>query len=178
MNSFQQCSDVETEGLKILMPYLTKQAYKGRVVPLFGNENVKELQQSGDVIIGLREDKCITFDLKIESKHTGNFFIELWSNKSRLTQGWLFSCKADRILYLFLDRPNDVYSIHTKNLKHWIFGVENNGRKSRLSEFAEVKQSKYDQLNDTWGLLVPILRLTHVGIAKHISLYPENMASA
>lgn len=39
-------------------------------------------------------------------------------------------------------------------------------------------KNEYDQLNDTWGLLVPILRLTHVGIAKHISLYPENMALA
>lgn len=178
MNSFKQCSAIEAEGLKILMPYLTKQAYDGRIVPLFGNKNAKDLQQSGDVIIGLSEYRCLTFDLKIESKHTGNFFIELWSNKSRLTLGWLFSCKADRILYLFLDRPNDVYSIHAKHLKHWIFGVDANGRKSRLAEFSEVKQAKYDQLNDTWGLLVPILRLTHTGIAKHISLNAENRATA
>lgn len=82
-------------------------------------------------------------------------FIETWSNKQRGTKGWLWTSCADRIVWLFMETM-ELFVIDLPALKRWA--------ELSIHNFVEVPQKKCDQLNDTWGRLVPrdVLR-TEVG---------------
>jgi hypothetical protein len=176
MNSFERGCKVEKNGMDVLLPFIISRAYQGRVVPLFGNAQNKELQQYGDILMNTESDKYITIDLKIENRFTGNFFIETWSNKSRFNQGWVYKCKSDRIFYYFLDKPEIFYSIFVEKFKAWLF--ESVGNKPRLFSFIEAKQSKYDQMNDTWGVIIPIDVALGSNSVKAVELPPELINAA
>lgn len=176
MNSFEKGCMVEKQGMNVLLPYIESKAYQGRVVPLFGNAQNKELQQYGDILMGTEINKYITIDLKIENRFTGNFFIETWSNKSRFNQGWIYKCRSDRIFYYFLDKPEILYSIVTEKFKEWLFASV--GNKPRLFSFSEVKQSKYDQMNDTWGVIIPVEAALSSNSVKAVMLPPEFIGAA
>lgn len=171
MNAFNQASTIEDKGIALVMPYLIEKAFDGRVVHL-GSHNDKstliDMQRSGDFVLNTSENKFITVELKVESRHTGNLYIETWSNKNRLNQGWLYKCKSDRLIYLFLDRPAEAYSVNVRKMQNWLFQTING--KQRLWSFPEREQGKYKQLNDTWGVLVPVLRFFDAGIATKIQL--------
>lgn len=176
MNSFEKGCKIEKQGMDVLLPFIISRAYQGRAVPLFGNAQNKELQQYGDILMSTESDKYMTIDLKIESRFTGNFFIETWSNKSRFNQGWVYKCRSDRIFYYFLDKPEVLYSIVTEKFKEWLFASV--GNKPRLFSFSEVKQSKYDQMNDTWGVIIPVEAALSSNIVKAVMLPSEFIGSA
>lgn len=172
MNAFKEASRIEEKGINLVTPYLASIAYGGRVVHFGEHSNHSMLvgvQQYGDFAIQVSEKRFLIVELKVEQRHTGNFFIETWSNKHRLNQGWLYKCTADRLFYLFLDRPDKLYSINIRKLQAWLFETQENNQQ-RLWQFAEKKQGKYDQKNDTWGVLIPVLRLFNAGIAKTIDM--------
>ena len=176
MNSFEKGCGIEKQGMNVLLPFIESKAYQGRIVPLFGNAQNKEIQQYGDILMGTESNKYITIDLKIESRFTGNFFIETWSNKSRFNQGWVYKCRSDRIFYYFLDKPEMLYSIVTEKFKEWLFASV--GNKPRLFSFSEVKQSKYDQMNDTWGVIIPVEAALSSNSVKAVMLPPEFIGAA
>jgi hypothetical protein len=102
----------------------------------------KEDQRKGDIFC---KDLDLYIELKVEQKKiSSNFFIETWSNRQRKTKGWFYTIKANYLFYLFLEEKC-LYTMSLNNLKKII----------KLNKYKEVKQKKYTQLNDTWGLLVP-----------------------
>ena len=84
-----------------------------------------------------------------EANEYGNFYFETWSNLSRLTLGWMYTLRADVLLWHFL-REDVAYAMNFPKIQHWAF------RKQRIYAFPEKPQKKYTQMNDTWGRCVPI----------------------
>ena len=65
------------------------------------------------------------------------------------TLGWMYTLNADLLLYHFV-KDDRLYKIPFQKLKRWAF------HDRRIFDFPERRQSKYSQLNDTWGRCVPI----------------------
>lgn len=149
--------------MAVLLPYLDEQA-DGRVVLTSKGTLAKFLQATaGDALLNLPDGALWTVEIKAEERHTGNLFLEVWSNKNLRdrasycergsTMGWLYTCRADLLMYWFED-TDDLYTINLWRLKRWAFGV--NGDGGRIYQFTEREQNKYAQMNDTHGRLVPI----------------------
>ncbi len=104
----------------------------------------------GDFLINSRDGRVLGIELKTERReHTGNLFLETWSNKSRGRRGWLYTLDADFLWYLFLDTKNH-YVISFPKLKQWALAD------GHLTRFPERAQKKYTQMNDAYGRCVPI----------------------
>jgi hypothetical protein len=70
-----------------------------------------------------------------------------------MNPGWLTKIRASKLVYYFIG-SDDLYLSDLFRLKQWAFG--HGDIAGRLSDFREVAQSKYNQLNDTLGRLVPV----------------------
>lgn len=165
--AFDESKRVEAEAFAILRPYLSERA-DGRLVVTSKGTLSRWLQESvGDVLVNIGDDeKLFAIELKAERRHTGNLFLETWSNKNLNTRnshaerggnpGWMWKIRADILLYYFLD-TDLLYSIDVLHLKRWAFGYMREGERvdGRLYDFEE-KLVRCDQLNDTWGRCVPI----------------------
>lgn len=88
-----------------------------------------------------------SIEIKAEEHWTGNLFIERWSNRHRQTDGWLVTLDCDLLLYHFLETDRCLV-LNFQRLRRWVLEHE--------ARFRLVDQKKYKQLNDTWGLLVPV----------------------
>ena len=106
-----------------------------------------------------------TVEVKTERKtDTECLFVEFWSNRifRRQTVGWGLTCAVDYLAYLFLDMRKAYFCELQKLWEHlWVH--ENHKR------YALKPQTKYEQDNDAYGLLVPIERLLKVKILEEIS---------
>ena len=164
MNAFESASMVETRGMARLLPYIEERSYEGRFVRTCKGPLARFVQEElGDVIVNVNEDKIFAAEIKIEQRHTGNLFLETWSNRNLDSQsehasrgcnpGWLLKLRADCLLYYFLD-TDDLYSIPLFRLKRWAFGSRT--MNARLYDFPELSQGKYNQMNETVGRIVPI----------------------
>lgn len=160
-NGFHEASKVGDEGVRELLPLLDQHSFNGRFLVTDKGPLSEFLQKSvGDVIINCKNKKVWTFEIKTERKTTGNLFLEMWSNRSRLTHGWLHTLKADFLWYYFQD-SKILYSIPLPKLQEWAFVNR------RIYQYPERKQNAYQQLNDTWGSCVPIQVIEkEVGIKK------------
>lgn len=163
MSGFSEASAIEKEGLVRLWPYLESISHDGKFIMTTNGTLAKRFQASvGDVLVAGPDHSCWAIEIKVEQKHTGNLFLETWSNRNLEQRdqhalrgsnvGWLFKLVGDRLLYLFLD-TNDLYSIDIYSLKRWAFVA------GGIYSCREVEQASYDQLNDTWGRLAPISQL-------------------
>lgn len=177
MNAFEGASMVEARGMAVLLPYIEEKAYQGRLVRTCKGPLARFLQEEvGDVIVNTAEEKVMAAEIKIEQRHTGNLFLEVWSNRNLddpcahaclgSNPGWLFKLRADLLLYYFLD-SDDLYSIPVFKLKRWAFGSRTSKPNLYRDEFREVSQARYGQKNETVGRIVPISALkAEVGL-KH-----------
>ena len=163
--------------MAILLPYLDNET-GGRVVMTSKGVLARFLQITvGDALLNDRAGAVWSVEIKAEERHTGNLFLETWSNKNLnekpsyalrgSTMGWLFSCRADLLHYYFLD-TDDLYVIPLFRLKRWAFGA--NKSAGRIYDFPEVGQAKYSQLNDTHGRLVPIETIRQEVGLKHLKV--------
>jgi hypothetical protein len=162
-NGFQEASKVGNQGVLELLPLIDQEAFQGRFI-LTDKGNISEfLQRSvGDVLINCKNQKVWSIEIKTEKKTTGNLFLEMWSNRSRLTQGWMYSLKSDILWYYFQD-TKILHSIHFPILQKWSF------IRRRIYQFPERKQNTYEQLNDTWGACVPIVTIEkEVGLKRFV----------
>lgn len=111
-------------------------------------------------------------EIKMEARHTGNLFIETWSNLAntpdRVSEGWLYSCQADVLWYGFADILT-IHEIDMPKLRAWLCtptttralpGVS----VMRLSLYREIEQGKSKQKNHTVGRLVPIKDIKAAGL--------------
>lgn len=152
MSAFNDARKVEAIGLIPVLSYLRDIAFNGQVVETNKGSLCFELQaMAGDVLFNDKQGNCVSVELKFEQRHTGNFFFETWSNRSPSMPkpGWTKTLRSDYVLYFFLD-TYELYIIDRPKMFEWLF-VEGNERK-----YPERPQSKYEQLNKTVGLIVPI----------------------
>jgi len=155
MNAFQQAKTIEEIARQEILPWLHLKC-----------ESVEDTGDSlwlqkivGDFIV-VQEGRKRAIELKAEAKYTGNLYLEWLSNKPRRTPGWMWTCQADYLLYFFCD-TRELYVIDFPALWAWAFG---DGKPGQIYKYAEKCQSKYDQINYTWGFIVPIIELQHAGV--------------
>lgn len=177
MSAFTSAKMVEAKAMMILGPFIRERACDGQFVWNSKGPLAKSLQETvGDVFFNTDTDRIWAVEIKAERKHTGNLFLETWSNKNLRERqshadrgsnpGWLYKLRADMLMYYFID-SDDLYVIDVYSLKRWAFcGGHNNA--GNLWSYREVPQGTYEQLNDTYGRLVPIedLKSADVGL-KH-----------
>lgn len=177
MSGWADARGIEARAMSVLIPYLEDRS-DGRLVLTGKGVLSKRLQESaGDVILNDNDQRMWTVEIKAEQKHTGNLFLETYSNKNlenRLSHaergssmGWLYKQCADLLLYYFLD-TGDLYSIDLFKLKRWAFGHK--GMAGRIYRFNEVLQQRHGQMNDTWGRLVPIAVISREVGLRHTFL--------
>lgn len=155
MNGYQKACRVEKESTDDLLAFLDQQSDNGRFVLTAKGRLSRELQKTyGDAMVNAADGQIWCIEFKVETTHTGNLFIETWSNRSRFNRGWLDHLETDILLYYFRDAET-LYSIDFKALKSWAFG--SGDRPGSIYRYPEVRQRKYDQRNDTWGRKVPIV---------------------
>jgi len=152
-NSFAEASEIEREGMLVLTPYLKKICDKAEFI-ITGKSWFAQ-KCLGDVLARYKGTAKF-IEIKVEQKHTGNLFLETWSNRSQLVPGWMYTCHADLLWYYFLDESK-LYSVQMQILKAWAFGAgESQGN---IYGHPERVQGVRSQLNDTWGRVVPVSKL-------------------
>ena len=98
---------------------------------------------------------AIEVELKAEARHTGNLFVETWSDVRGGVAGWLYHYNDDtRLAYAFNDL-HKLYTCRMGDIRRW---AHSNGFNSmlRIEDFEPKEQKKYQQNNVTIGRLVPI----------------------
>lgn len=140
---FVIASQVEQEAWSILLPY-----FKGthEIVLTDGSPHIQKLL--GDAI-SKRDGRYKTVEVKAETRHTGNLYLETWSNREWFTPGWMVYSNSDVLAYYFLD-TNQLYTVPMRKLKVWAWHGRN------IYRYDEVAQKKYNQRNDGWGRIVPV----------------------
>lgn len=149
-----QSNNVERYAASWVFPYLQSlhPDYCVRPVP----DNIESQHRYGDTWLSSDKHKhAMEWEFKAEEKHTGNLFIETWSDIRKGVPGWLYHYSDMAWLgYAF----NDLHRLYTSRigeLRRWAHSDGKTGL-IRLEDFRLVKQSKYRQRNVTVGRLVPI----------------------
>jgi len=166
LNAFETKKEVERRGMAKLRPYLTSEVGKYLVT----NKGVlaKHLQLvAGDVMWNDDSERLWAAEIKVEEKHTGNLFLETWSNRNLSdrasygerggNRGWLDHSRADLLMYYFLD-SDDLYTLDLFWLKRWAYGYKRpDGTQSppNIGQYEE-KGPYVFQLNETRGVPVKI----------------------
>ena len=172
MNAFRdKCLPIEQQSWDILEPYLKKRAFDGRYVRTAKGPMSLELQKSvGDVLVNSSREHVTCIEVKAELQHTGNLFLERWSNRSRFTPGWFETLTTDLLWCHFLDK-DVVYELPFVRLRQWMYWHNQRGF-PLANRFEQAKQGKYEQLNDTWGYLVPLVELKSSSLIRRV-FHPE-----
>jgi hypothetical protein len=172
--TLRQCLQTEEKGLRTILRWLHEQGWA--VVRISNGSPLSEtLQKSvGDLIANDPKGRLRCMEVKVEERSTGNLFLERWSNRRRLTPGWLPYSQADLLLYFFLDAAA-LYTCDFHRLKQWAYAHNGVPGQPRIEQFPLVRQRQHEQKNDTWGYLVPIAALAPVGLQyHHLSLVHED----
>ena len=168
--AFEQCRCVEQRAMNDLESFFRQMSWDGRfVITDKGRLSYKLQKTVGDVLINSqRTAETVGVEVKAEeeNKH-GNFFFETWSNRSRWKPGWMSGLDADVLCYYFI-KEQELYLINLEKLRIWAFTLPERQRTQNIYHFPEKPQSKYQQLNDTWGRCVPISVVgEYVGFRKY-----------
>ena len=118
-------------------------------------ENIQTQHRYGDKwLASVKHQHAIEVELKAEARHTGNLFIETWSDLRAGVAGWLYHYNDDtRLAYAFNDLHR-LYTCRMGDLRRWAQGQ---GFQSmlRIEDFPAREQRKYEQKNVTIGRVVP-----------------------
>jgi hypothetical protein len=179
MTAFNAASLVEARGMQVLLPWLEEKSYGGkRLVLTAKGALARKLQlEVGDILINIGPSTVWALELKIEQEHTGNLFLETWSNRNLETvqghaqygsnPGWMMHSRADLLLYYFLD-TDDLYALPMFKLKRWAFRIDDDW--PGIYRFKERPQGRYSQANDTWGRVVPVAALLRDRVCKQFKV--------
>lgn len=160
MTAFDLSRYVEDQGMARLIPLLKQYADGGQFVINNKGPLAPMLQATvGDALLN-RNGGVYGLEVKIEQEFTGNFYLELWSNKKFDPRkvGWMVSLNADILWYYFLD-VDLLFSMSFHRLWKWAFVEDQRSvakGRGRIYDFPEKLQRKAAQLNETWGRCVPI----------------------
>lgn len=146
--TFKTCQNTEQKSLKQLLPTIERRF--DHIEPI----TTKLAQEYLGDYLAVKNNKAYILEFKAEEKHTGNLFIEIWSNEG-VNLGWFRKCRADYIIYHFLDNGK-AYLINMAEFKKEL--IEPNHK--------QVKQNKHNQPNISVGLLVPVNKYPSVKIFK------------
>lgn len=154
MNSFEKCRAIEQESDKDVYKFLTERY--DFVIHTDSFKNNRTYQSLYGDYLCVKTDEKHFIEVKAEKQNKyNNFYLETWSNKPQ-NVGWFKKCKADVILYHFLD-DNVIYLFD--------LGIAQQYIKDSEGVYAEKPQSKYSQMNKAYGLCVPIADIMkHAGI--------------
>lgn len=155
MNAFQEASEIEAEGIEDVLRFLRGKAKQGQIVQTDKGSLSYELQtMAGDLLFNDKQGRLITVEVKIEQRHTGNLFIEDWSNldSNRPKPGWIATLWCDYIAYYFLS-SKQLYILNRPALFDWLY-IRDNARRLETRV-----QQKYKQRNQTRGLLAPLSKI-------------------
>lgn len=171
MSAFVQACRVEDRSWDLLEPYLKARSFDGRFVRTSKGPLSLELQKSvGDALVNTDRQTVYGIEVKAEERHTGNLFLERWSNRSRFTPGWFETLSTDLLWCHFLDQ-DVVYEMAFGRLRQWLYWHTGRGH-PKCHTFELAKQGKYEQLNDTWGYLVPLRELRDSNLIRR-EFHPE-----
>ena len=135
-------------------PYLQKlyPDYVVRPVP----DNIEAQHRYGDKwLSSAKHQHAMEWELKAEATHTGNLFIETWSDIRKGVPGWLYHYSdLARLAYAFNDNQR-LYTCRIGELRRWAH-AESGKSLIRIESFRPVEQTKYQQRNITVGRLVPV----------------------
>lgn len=173
MNPFNRSKMIEAEAISRLTPFLCERTgtsqSPGRFVLIDKGPLAKELQATiGDVLLTHRgTGRLVSVEVKAEQRHTGNLFIECWSNLNLADEesweargsnpGWAWKMHPGLLFYYFLD-TDTLYIIKGYRLWNWMHGQPSRSGAvgaTRIHDF-ERKCTRSDQMNDTWGHIVPV----------------------
>lgn len=149
-----QSDNVTRYAASWVFPYLQSlhPDYAVRPVP----DNIQAQHRYGDKwLASAKHQHAIEVELKAEAKHTGNLFIETWSDIRNGVHGWLYHYSdAARLAYAFNDQHR-LYTCRIGELRRWAHSATSEAT-IRIDSFRQVEQSKYQQRNVTVGRLVPV----------------------
>lgn len=149
-----QSNNVERYAASWVFPYLQSQMPEGYTVRPVPN-NIHSQHRYGDKWIASRNHRhAIEAELKAEEQHTGNLFIETWSDLRNGVPGWLYHyADPTRLCYAF----NDLHRLYTCSMGALRAWAQSAGFSSmlRIEDFPAREQRKYEQKNVTVGRLVP-----------------------
>jgi len=152
MNAFQQAREVEQLAKDAILPWLNLKCES--VEDTDGNLWLQKIV--GDFIV-VQEGKKRGVELKAETRYTGNVYLETWSNRPEFTFGWLWTSRAHYLMYYFADNGH-LYVFDFPALRTW--AVEGG-----VYSYPELPQNKYQQLNYTYGRVVPIADIHRAGVS-------------
>lgn len=168
-SAFSSASRIETEANLVIVPYLRRLAVRGEIIP---TQNFMWLQKMfGDWVVR-HSSGARTVEVKAEMKWTGNLFLEEWSNRSKFTPGWMYTCQADVLAYYFVEEKK-LCLCPMPSLKAWAFIGDGGGL---MFTHPARQQAKYDQQNDTWGRIVPVSALAR-GVSNFVGPFDPTAAS-
>jgi hypothetical protein len=159
--SFRTCVAIGNKGQKKVMAEILGPRFADVFVIGGGQLSLDAEVALGDILFTRRPGVRLTMEVKTEERHTGNLFLEVWSNRKTGRPGWMETCRSDVIGLLFLDREV-CYVYDFARLREWANGPSHWKRHDgfspsrRLDDFPLKPQGKYVQDNDTWGRCVPI----------------------
>jgi hypothetical protein len=175
MNAFDSARMVEAESLAILKPFLEDYSSGSYWISAKGPLAKCFQEQHGDVLFVDTTGTMKSVEMKAERKHTGNLFMEIWSNRNfddrssfldrGCNPGWLSKLRSDYLFYHFLDRDT-LYILNLWKLQRWAFGCRDGRAHIYDREYSEVVQRRHEQRNITVGRLVPLADLKSAGLVK------------
>lgn len=143
----------EAAGTQILIDYFIRRGIKPEIIT-----DSKRQRTIGDLIVETTRGTT-TVELKIEERHTGNIFIETFSNREFGKLGWLHTSQSDYIIFYFRDQDR-LYGMSLPSLRHWLL----NQKDGTLDRYREIRV-KSSHPNDTYGRPVPISHLRDANLA-------------
>lgn len=166
MSAFEQARTVEALALSRLLPFLKERSFNGQLVLPNKGALARHLQETaGDVLLNSDDaGRLWSIEIKAEAERRhDNFFLETWSNRNLDDQrshasrgsnpGWMFKLNSELLFYYFLN-IDELFVIDLFRLQQWAFGTRDVA--PRIWAYPQKMQSKYTQMNDTWGACVPI----------------------
>jgi hypothetical protein len=166
MSTIRDSREVERLGRELMRPFIEEMS-GGRYVRADHGVLAEYIQQLGDVLLQAPRD-LLSLEEKAERRHTGNLFMETWSNRTIDLRGyvhygdkagWLVTTRALLLAYVFLDKSLLCLGPLPETKRFLLDPVyDDRGQQHppRIWNFPQREQGECEQLNHTHGHLVPI----------------------
>ena len=158
MQAGSEASSVEAYAASWVFPFLLSKLPEGATMVPVPN-NIGMQHRHADAWVRTQDGEAFWVELKSEQKHTGNLFIEQFSNLKTGTVGWLYHYHDDTILAYAFNDTHTLYTCRFGALRAWAFGESKHPESLshyRLEDFNSKGQSKYEQNNEPLGFIVPV----------------------